>query len=168
MLKKGDTFMKNKLKMILCCLFIIPCILVMSGCSNGISSVEFAKLLKQTSDSYYSVVTKTDFTLTNKQVIEEKRLEPVNHSYDGLEYLTDWCELKVTTTQIETIVVDYDGNELHNIQITTYEKEVETGSKMQQDGTGVEPYTIKNESTTVKTLITTKFLKHFVAKKALK
>lgn len=148
----------KKIKWIICSLFLIPCIFLLSACSATISSIEYAKLVKKSGASFYSTFGKSDLTATRKNKIVETELREVSYQ-QGNSSIGQDCTF-VTTTEIEeeitidSVLTSTFGKTV-NIKLVQSVKVTEKGKRAKTaPETGLEDYTSITETTTINYLMT--------------
>ena len=118
--------MKNKIKILLASLLVIPCMLMFAGCSGNpakqtLSLGEYATYAKTALDNHYLEIKSKSFTFETKISMVKTGLDEVEYyaNEGDTEFTKGVFESEWTITGSEKVVVEFKGEGDYNIQVTT-------------------------------------------------
>ena len=148
--------MKKKLKIALMSLVLIPCLLLLTACSQAISVKDYNLKVKQSAEAFYENYEKKDLVVTFNSTTTEKTEDYISYKTSATEDGAGTYESTTTTEITQTVTLDStmaEGANVMNASIVKYEKVTEKGWEQNADKTAVVETNKVTETTTTQTFI---------------
>lgn len=156
MYKKGGIKMKNKFKIALMSLVLIPCLLLLTACSQAINVKDYNLKVKQSAEAFYNNYGEKDLVVTFTNTTTDNSKKYISWKTGESTTAGDTFDFSTTIEVTQTVTLDStmaEGANVMNASIVKYEKVTEKGWKQNADKTAVVEANTVTETTTTQTFI---------------
>ncbi len=148
--------MKNKFKIAMLSLLLIPCLLLATACTKDLSVAEYNDKVKESAITYYQNKDGKNMTISSKQSTTATWKSYVYFGEND-EYgeNVNFEQVSEKSQVIEFYTETIDGYTYKNIKVTDFVRTATTGKEENDEETGLKDYMSVEETTTVTTIVGT-------------